>query len=141
MFAVYEDEKARRRVSTLLGLVTALVPQLLAKSLRPLWIVAVVFMQGTLLVCRDARFFVPICRWLSRFFTLMSICSSICLLGVVFFFGWWRLGGARMNGRFQSLCARKCKKFCQLSPFLDKLESFLGCCILGLAVVNFQKSS
>jgi hypothetical protein len=56
MFAVYEDEKARRRVSTLLGLVTALIPKLLAKSQRPLWIVAAVFMQGTLLSCRDARF-------------------------------------------------------------------------------------
>jgi len=82
MFAVYEDENARRRVSTLLDLVTALVPKLLAKSQKPLWIVVVVFIQETLLGCRDARFFVPICRWLSRFFTLMSI----YLLGVVFLF-------------------------------------------------------
>jgi len=67
MFAVYEDENARRFVSTLLGLVTALVPKLLAKSQKPLWIVAAVFIQETLLSCRDERFFVPICRWLARF--------------------------------------------------------------------------
>jgi hypothetical protein len=56
MFAVYEDENARRRVSTLLGLVTALVPKLLAKSQKPLWIVAAVFIRETLLSCRDERF-------------------------------------------------------------------------------------
>jgi len=67
MFAVYEDEKARRRVSTLLDLVTALAPKLLAKSQKPSWIAAVVFIQETLLSRRDARFFVPICRWLASF--------------------------------------------------------------------------
>ena len=91
MFAVYADEKARRRVSTLLGFVTALIPKLLAKSQKPLWIVAAVFIQGTLLGCRDARFFVPICRWLSKFFTLMSS----CLISVVF---WVAAPRGRSNG-------------------------------------------
>jgi hypothetical protein len=56
MSAVYEDEKARRRVSTLLDLVTALFPKLLAKSQKPSWIAAGVFIQEKLLSRRYTGF-------------------------------------------------------------------------------------